>query len=184
MNHLTLDQLNAGLDEIRRAPKHSGRVELIVRRPEVGARELLGAGDLDVTRGLVGDNWSTRGSSMTADQQAHPEMQLNLMGIRAVALIAQSPERYPLAGDQFFVDLDLSVENLPVGTQLTMGSAVIEVSPVPHRGCEKFIERFGLDAQRFVNSAVGRELNLRGINAKVVRAGVVRVGDTIAIHRT
>lgn len=183
MTHLTLDELNAGLGEIRSSPKDVGRVELIVSRPAIGERVLLDEGHLDVAAGLVGDNWSTRGSSRTADGTSHPEMQLNLMGRRAIALIAQSPDRWPLAGDQFFVDLDLSLANLPAGTQLSMGSAVIEVTLVPHRGCDKFIARFGVDAQKFVNSAIGRELNLRGINAKVVTPGKVRVGDAIAVRR-
>ena len=99
------------------------------------------------------------------------------MNSRAVALLAQSPERWPLAGDQLYVDLDLSPANLPPGTRIEIGEAVIEVSDKPHRGCKKFAERFGLDALRFVNSEVGYSLNLRGINTTVIRAGVVRPGD-------
>ena len=180
--HLTIEQLNAGLDEIRRAPEREGRVEMIVRRPNIGEREVIGEARLDVAVGLVGDNWSTRGSRMTDDGNAHPEMQLNLMGTRAIQLIAQSKERWHVAGDQFFVDLDLSLANLPAGTRLRMGEAVIEVTPVPHRGCDKFIARFGVAAQVFVNSAVGRALNLRGINAKVIVPGVVRAGDAIRVE--
>jgi hypothetical protein len=179
--HVSLEQLRAGLEEIRRSPSRDGRLEMIVRRPKVGAREVLDEGDLDVAVGLVGDNWSTRGSWATKNKQAHPEMQLNLMNRRAIDLIAGAPDRWPLAGDQLFVDLDLSAANLPPGTQLSLGTAVIEVTAVPHTGCQKFIKRFGADAQKFVNSAVGRDLNLRGINAKVVQAGKVRVGDVIRV---
>ncbi len=136
-------------------------------------------GELDLSEGLVGDNWRKRGSKTTADGSAHPEMQLNLMNVRATALVAQSRERWHLAGDQLFVDLDLSEQNLPPGSQLAIGTAIIEVTPVPHNGCAKFVERFGADAMKFVNSPVGKELHLRGINAKVVKPGVVQVNDSI-----
>jgi len=179
VKHLTMAELEAGLDEIRRAPKDAGVLELIVRRPETDARELLDEGALDVTEGLVGDNWGSRGSNATADGAAHPEMQLNIMNIRATALVAQSKDRWPLAGDQLYVDMDLSEENMPAGTQLSMGSAIVEVTPVPHDGCKKFTARFGLDAMKFVNSPVGKELHLRGICAKVVQPGTMRVGDVV-----
>ena len=177
--HLTREELEAGLDEIRRSPKDGGRVELIVRRPAVNQREVLEEGVLDLEHGLVGDTWKLRPSSRMKDGSAHPEMQLNVMNARAVALVAQSRERWPLAGDQFFLDLDLSESNLPAGTRIAIGSAVIEVTPLPHTGCKKFVSRFGLAAQQFVNSPVGRELHLRGINCKVVQPGVVRVGDRV-----
>ena len=179
IRHLSTSELEAGLDEIRRAPKDNGVLEMIVRRPQVGEREILPEGELDLSEGLVGDNWRKRGSKTTADGSAHPEMQLNLMNVRATALVAQSRERWHLAGDQLFVDLDLSEENLPPGSQLAIGTAIIEVTPVPHNGCAKFVERFGADAMKFVNSPVGKELHLRGINAKVVKPGVVQVNDTI-----
>ena len=175
--HLTTDELEAGLEEIRRSPANQGVLELIVRRPSTGDRELLEEAQLDLTEGLVGDNWSSRGSRDTEDGSAHPEMQLNIMNARAAALVAQDRDRWPLAGDQLYLDLDLSTASLPPGTRLALGSAVIEVSEVPHTGCKKFVERFGLDAMKFVNSGIGRGLNLRGINAKVVEAGVIRVGD-------
>lgn len=180
VKQLTAEELEAGLDEIRRSPKNEGVVDLIVRRPQTLEREVLEEGQLDVTEGLVGDNWSTRGSSLTPDRSAHPGMQLTVMSSRVIALVAQNKDRWHLAGDQFFVDMDLSGENMPPGTKLALGSAVIEVSEVPHTGCGKFVERFGADAMKFVNSAVGRQLNLRGINARVVQPGIVRVGDVVS----
>lgn len=178
-NHLTVEALEAGLDEIRRSPRDEGVLELIVRRPRTGEREVLQEGTLDPAEGLVGDNWKTRGSSRTPDGSAHPDMQLNIMNARAIALVARDRERWPLAGDQLFIDLDLSADNLPPGTRLVLGSAVVEVTDQPHTGCMKFRARFGPDAMRFVNSPVGKELHLRGINARVVRPGVIRVGDVV-----
>jgi hypothetical protein len=170
-------ELEAGLDMIREAPKDEGVLQLIVRRPRIDQREILEEGELDLLEGLVGDNWKLRGSSRTADRSPHPEMQLNIMNARVTALVAQDKDRWHLAGDQLYIDLDLSAENLPAGTQLAIGSAVIEVTPLPHTGCNKFVSRFGLDAMKFVNSAVGRELHLRGINARVVQPGTIRVGQ-------
>jgi MOSC domain-containing protein YiiM len=171
VRHLTRAELEAGLDSIRNSPKHEGVVELIVTRPSSGAREILDQAQLDPADGLVGDNWRTRVES------PDPETQINVMNSRAIALIAQDRTRWPLAGDQLFVDLDLADENLPPGSQIEIGSAVIQVSAEPHTGCRKFVERFGVEAMKFVNSPVGRQLHLRGINARVVRAGTVRVGD-------
>jgi hypothetical protein len=177
--HLTMSELEAGLDEIRRSPKAEGPLALIVRRPQIGAREVLATGQLDLVDGLVGDTWRVRPSSRTVDGSAHPDMQLNVMNARAVALVAQEPARWQLAGDQLYVDLDLSVENLPPGTRLALGTAIIEVTTQPHTGCNKFVERFGLDAMKFVNSPVGKELRLRGLNAKVVQPGVIQAGDMV-----
>jgi len=177
--HLTTAELEAGLDEIRRAPRDDGRLELIVRRPQVDAREVLEEAQLDLQEGLVGDTWRTRGSSRTADGSAHPDMQLNIMNARAAALVAQAKERWPLAGDQLYIDLDLTDENLPPGTRLAIGSAVVEVTAQPHTGCQKFVSRFGLDAMKFVNSPVGKQLHLRGINVRVVQPGTIRAGDVV-----
>lgn len=179
VRHLTTAELEAGVATIRQSPKDNGVIDLICRRPESGVRDVLTEGHLDLAEGLVGDNWRTRGSSTTADGQAHPEMQLNIMNSRAIALIAQDKARWQLAGDQLFIDLDLSIDNLPPGTKLALGTAIIEVTPVPHTGCKKFVARFGLDAMQFVNSPVGKPLRLRGLNAKVVQPGVIRVGDTV-----
>jgi hypothetical protein len=179
VRHLTNDELMAGLEEIRRSPRDGGVLALIVRRPRVDEREVLERGQLDPLLGLVGDSWSQRGSRRSADGGPHPLMQVNVMNARAAALVAQQPYRWPLAGDQLYVDFDLSGANLPAGTRLAIGSAVIEVTPEPHTGCGKFVSRFGLEAMKFVNSSIGRELNLRGINARVVQAGEIHVGDVI-----
>ena len=179
MDHRSAEELEAGLDEVRESPRDEGVVRLIVRRPEVDAREVLEEGELSVAEGLVGDTWRSRPSSRTPDGSAHPEMQLNIMNARAAALLAGGAERWPLAGDQLYVDLDLSGENLPAGTRLGLGTAVVEVTAEPHTGCKKFMARFGPDALRLVSSPEGRRLNLRGVNAKVVRPGVVRVGDAV-----
>jgi hypothetical protein len=175
--YLTLEELEAGLDEIRRAPRDQGTLRLIVRRPEVNAREVLEEGHLDPAHGLVGDTWGTRGSSRSRSGSAHSDMQLNIMNARAIALVAQSTDRWALAGDQLYIDLDLSADNLPPGTRLGLGSAVIEITEQPHTGCGKFASRFGEDAVKFVNSPEGKKLRLRGLNAKVVAPGVIRVGD-------
>jgi len=179
VKHRTMTELEAGLDQICQSPTDEGVLDLIVRRPRTGEREVLGEGQLDLVAGLLGDNWGTRGSSRSLDGCAHPDMQLNLMNSRVIALVTQDKGRWRLAGDQLFVDLDLSAANLPPGTQLALGSAVIEVTDQPHTGCAKFLARFGLDAMRFVNSEVGKQLHLRGINARVVQAGVIRVGDIV-----
>ena len=177
--HLTTEQLEAGLDDIRRSPKDAGVLQLIVRRPQVDVREVLEEGKLDLAEGLAGDTWATRGSSRSHRGSAHPDMQLNIMNARAIALVAQSKDRWALAGDQLYIDLDLSEDNVPPGTRLAVGSALIEITDQPHTGCGKFAARFGPDAVKFVNSPAGKRLRLRGVNAKVARSGVIRVGDLV-----
>jgi len=178
--HLTLDELEAGLPGLLTSPRDQGTLELIVRRPAIGAREVLETGELDLADGLVGDTWKLRGSSRSADGGPHPDMQINVMNSRVIDFIAQDRDRWALAGDQLFVDLDLSAVNLPPGTRLSMGTAVIEVTPQPHTGCAKFVERFGVDAMKFVNSPRGRQLSLRGINARVVRSGRIHAGGVVS----
>jgi hypothetical protein len=179
MKHLSRSELDEGLAEVRRSPADNGRVELIVRRPGVDEREILEEGTLDAGLGLVGDTWNVRGSSRTRTGDAHPDMQLNVINARFSALIATDTGHRALAGDQLHLDLDLSEANLPPGTRLEFGSAVIEVTEQPHTGCAKFSARFGRDALRFVNSPTGRSLRLRGLNARVVVPGTFRVGDAV-----
>jgi hypothetical protein len=176
--HLTTDQLDEGLPAIRRSPSVQGTVEMIVCRPAAGEREVLDQGELIVGDGLAGDNYLTRENPKAADGKPHPEAQLNLMNSRAIDLIAAGDRRrWSLAGDQFFVDFDLSLANTPPGTRLAIGDAVIEVSAKPHTGCSKFTERFGIDAARWANAA--KDERRRGINAMVIQAGTVRAGDVI-----
>jgi MOSC domain-containing protein YiiM len=178
--HLTTEELEAGLSEILAAPAAVGTVELIVRRPAVDEREVLEEAALDLVEGLVGDTWRARGSKRMPDGSANPNAQLTLMNARAADLVAAGVrERWELAGDQFYVDFDLSEANLPAGTRLALGSAVIEVTADPHTGCAKFHARFGGHAHTFVNTRQHRHLRLRGLNAKVVEAGTVRSGDTV-----
>lgn len=178
-SHPTLAQLDAGAARLGASPTEAGTVELIVRRPAVDRREVLAEAELRVGVGVVGDNYLERGSSSTPDGAAHPEAQLNIMSSRAVDLVAAGDrERWSLAGDQFFVDLDLSVGNLPVGTRLRIGTAVVEVAAKPHTGCAKFRERFGVDAARWVNQS--KDQRRRGVCAMVVEPGTVRTGDVIA----
>ena len=177
VKHLTMQELEAALDHLREAPKDEGVLQLIVCRPGVDQRKVLDEAELDPMKGLIGDNWVVRGSSRTPDGSPHPEMQINIMNARVTALVARDKERWPLAGDQLYLDMDLSKDNLPAGSRLQVGSAILEVSPLPHTGCHKFVSRFGIDAMKFVNSTTGKQLCLRGINAKVVQAGVVKVGQ-------
>jgi len=178
MTYLETDKLHAGLDHIRSSPKDDGRVELVVRRPAEDEREVVEEAFLDLSDGLVGDTWNVRISKRTGEGP-DPDRQLTLMNARAAALVAGTADHGGLPGDQVYVDFDLGYDNIPPGTRLQLGTAVIEVSAAPHTGCAKFRARFGADALRFVNSEVGRELNLRGINAKVVVAGIVRTGDAV-----
>lgn len=177
--HLSTTEIEAGLDAVRLSPKGSGTLDLIVRRPSTEQREVLEEGELDLTVGLVGDNWIERPSTRMPTPVAHPDMQLNVINTRFIDLVAQDSERRQLAGDQLFVDLDLSEENLPAGTRLAIGEAVIEVTDQPHTGCAKFAARFGNDAQRFVMTPVGRQMRLRGLCAKVVQPGMIRRGDSV-----
>ena len=170
--HLDPDQLEAGLPHVEDAPLREGRLDMIVRRPATDERELLDVAELSTTDGLVGDNWVLG--------RANLDCQLTLMNSRAAQLVAQSRDRWALAGDQLYVDFNIGDLNAPAGTQLAIGDeAIVEVTAEPHTGCTKFIARFGLPAMKFVNSPEGRALNLRGINTRVVRGGTIRVGDVV-----
>ena len=179
IKQLSAADLEAGLDEIRDSPKDESVLDLIVSRPEEDAREVMELADLHIEVGLVGDTWRDRPSVRSGDGKAHPDMQITMMNSRVAALVAQSKDRWQLAGDQLFVDLDLSSANLPPGTRLAIGSAVVEATDQPHTGCMKFSGRFGVDALKFLNSPAGQELRMRGICAKVVQSGEIRPGDSV-----
>jgi len=175
----TLADLEACLDHVRQSPRDTGRLELLVCRPEVDSRQVLDEGRLDTVHGFVGDNWSVRGRSSKPDRSSDPNKQITIMNARVITVLAGGKDRWPLAGDQLFIDFDLSTSNIPPGTRIQIGSAVLEVTASPHRGCQKFTARFGGHATAFVNSTAGVELNLRGINARVVQDGAIRVGDSV-----
>ncbi|HKY55061.1 MAG TPA: hypothetical protein VJM08_12175 [Anaerolineales bacterium] len=179
IQHLSMIELEAGLNHICQSPRDNGVLKLIVRRPNVDEREIITEGQLILIEGLEGDTWKARGSSHTADGSANVNAQITVMNSRAIALLAQEEERWPLAGDQLYIDMDLSHDNLSPGTRLSIGSAIIEVSAQPHSGCKKFSSRFGVEAMKFVNSPEGKRLHLRGINTRVVQAGTIRVADIV-----
>jgi MOSC domain-containing protein YiiM len=170
--YVEADRLEAGLAHILESPSELGTVELVVRRPAEGEREILDEGVLDFP-GLVGDRHTLRADT-------HAGTEVTLMNARVVDLVAGGDrDRWALAGDQLYVDFDLRAENLPPGTRLQVGSATLELSDVPHTGCAKFTARFGSAATRFINAKPNRELRLRGLNTLVVTPGAVRPGDTI-----
>ena len=179
LTHLSLAELEAGLGIIRQSPQDNGLLKLIVRRPKVDEREIVNEAELELEEGLVGDTWKARGSKATPDGSANINAQITLMNMRAIALLAQDESRWALAGDQLFVDFDLSEANIPAGARIAIGSAILEVSATPHTGCAKFSERFGKDALKFVNSPDGKQLHLRGVNARVVQAGGIQVGNVV-----
>jgi MOSC domain-containing protein YiiM len=179
IEHLSAAALEAGLEEIRNSPKDQSVLDLIVSRPEEDAREVMDLADLHVEVGLVGDTWQDRPSARSGDGKAHPDMQITMMNSRVATLVAQSKDRWPLAGDQLFVDLDLSKANVPPGSRISVGFAILEVTNQPHTGCEKFAARFGVDALKLISSPTGKELQLRGINLKVIQGGEIKPGDAV-----
>jgi len=174
--HRTLDQLEADLDWLRAAPADHGMPDLIVRRPGVGLREVLVEGRLEPGVGLVGDTWHGRHEE---GEVPDSDTEITIMGSRAVALVAGHDERRALAGDQLYADLDLCPANLPPGTELQIGGALLRVTAQSHTGCGKFARRFGVNAVKCLNSPAGRALNFRGVYARVVRAGDIHVGDRL-----
>jgi hypothetical protein len=165
-------ELAAGLDQVRDAPSDVGTVEMIACRPAVDERLELEIAELDVDRGLVFDSWSTR-------QSPNLKAQVTVMNARAAQLVAGDRSRWALAGDQLYVDFDLSPANVPPGSLLAVGSAVLRVSDQPHLGCLKFTARFGAAARELANSPEGTALSFRGINTSVVHSGTVRLGDAV-----
>ncbi len=179
MENKDFETYQRGFDIIKASPSASGTVQLIVIRPDVNERMELDEGQLDQDQGLIGDNWATRGSSKTEDGSAHPEMQINIMNSRVIRLVTGDKNDWKLAGDQLFIDFNLSKDNVPPGTRLSVGEAILEVTTVPHTGCKKFAQRFGKDALKFLSTKEGLHWQLRGINARVVKSGTVKLGDMV-----
>ncbi len=179
IKYLSMAELEAGMPYIHQSPKNNGSLKMIVRRPKEDQREAIERGELDLVEGLVGDSWKARGSKHSPDGSANINAQITVMNSRIIELVAQAEDRWSLAGDQLYIDMDLSHDNLPPGTRLAVGSAVIEVSAQPHTGCQKFSARFGIDALKFVNSHEGKQLRLRGINTRVIQGGTIHVGDVV-----
>ncbi|EAR09738.1 MOSC domain-containing protein [Reinekea blandensis] len=182
MTQVSQTELQEKLAYFGQSPTDVGVIKQIVRRPAVDQRETITEGVLTLEEGLVGDSWRARGNRKTPDGSALLDAQLTLMNARVIEVIAGHQDQWPLAGDQFFVDFDLSEERLPAGTVLKIGDALIEVTAEPHLGCRKFSDRFGKDATLFVNSTPGKALRARGVNAKVIRGGEVRVNDSISVY--
>jgi hypothetical protein len=173
MNAIGIVDLQAGLGHIGASPRDAGSLELIVRRPRVDEREVLTSAHITIGHGMDGDRWGSR-------ERRTNHTEITLMNARCVDLLAGGDvDRWPLAGDQLYVDFDLGQEGLPAGSRIAIGSAVLVVSEQPHTGCAKFSARFGSDALRWINSPVGRELRMRGMNTRVVEGGTIRTGDSV-----
>ncbi len=179
MDHASLSELEDKLNYILNSPKSEGILKQIVRRPDIDQREVLQSGELSFSDGLEGDSWKYRGSRRTEDGSSHPDMQINIMNARIIELIAKDESRWALAGDQLYIDIDLSPDNLPPGSKLKIGDAELMITEQPHTGCGKFKERFGSDALKFINSAYGKENNFRGVNARVTKEGKINSGDAV-----
>lgn len=180
IEHLSEPALLSGLPEIEDSPKDLGRLEMIVIRPRDKERIVLDESEVSLGLGVHGDMWARGRRKSGVDAVPNPDVQITLMNSRCIALLARDRSRWPLAGDQLYVDLDLSGENLPVGQRLAIGTAILEITAVPHTGCAFFAERFGRDALEFVNSPTGRRLHLRGIYARVVQDGHIKTGQLVA----
>ncbi|HAW52085.1 MAG TPA: MOSC domain-containing protein [Flavobacteriales bacterium] len=178
-SHKSTAELEEKLDYIRKSPSNNGVLNLIVRRPDVDMREELERAVLNPEEGLVGDSWVKRPGSKTNDNSPNRDMQLTIMNSRAIDVICDDKSSWKEAGDQLFIDLNLEETNLPSGSQLSIGSAIVQVTSIPHNGCKKFARRFGVDAVVFVNSETGKKLHLRGINARVVKPGIIQKGDLV-----
>lgn len=179
LKQLPISELELGVDEIKASPKDNGILEMIVRRPETETREIIDSGEINLDNGLEGDNWKPRGSSSMPDGSADPEAQITLMSTRVIQLLSGDKENWQWAGDQLYIDMDLSIDNLPPGSRIQIGSAILEISAKPHTGCKKFSGRFGIEALEFISTPLGKALRMRGVNAKVVQAGQIKVGDVV-----
>lgn len=170
--HRSLPELEAGLRALPNPSKDSGRVAMIVCRRAEGVHESVQQIHLSVADGVTGDEWKRRAGKLDA--------QITVIR-RDVSALISNGQPLTTSGDNLVVDFDISAENLPPGTRLRVGQALVEMTFLPHNGCKKFTARFGPDATRFVQAPATRHLNLRGIHWKVIEPGEVRVGDSIEV---
>lgn len=177
--HLSETEIMAGLEQVRQSPQDNGSLNAIVIRPATDDRIRLEQCRLSPEGGTEGDAWAQGCWLSLPDGRPHPDVQICIMNSRMIDLVAGDKDRWEQAGDNLFVDLDLSRENLRAGEQLRIGECVIEITEQSHNGCSKFSQRFGPAALKVVNSPMGKALRLRGIYAKVIKAGDVCVGDLI-----
>ena len=177
--HRSMAELMSSLDHIGAAPADEGRLEAIVIRPAHGQREMPESADLSLAGGVAGDHWAQGCWKSTENGAPHPDVQICIMSARCIATIAGPRNNWAPAGDNLFIDMDLSPDNLPPGTRIALGTAELEITAVPHTGCQKFIDRYGRDACVFVNTGPGKAQRLRGIYARVTRDGSVRIGDRL-----
>ncbi len=179
IEHTTSDELNDKMDWLLDSPKDGGVVRGIVVRPATDEREELQEARLSPEGGVEGDRWASTAQRKLKDGRLNPDVQVTLTNARLIELLAKERSRWSLSGDQIYVDMDLSMENLQPGQRLAIGSTVLEISEVPHRGCSKYRSRFGQAGFDLVDSARGRELRFRGVYAQIVKEGTVGVGDQI-----
>lgn len=177
--HLCRAELEAGLPEILASPKDDGVVEAIVIRPSHGARRDVQSAEVSLAGGVHGDHWARGCHMQTMEGRPHPDVQICIMNARCIAHIAGERANWPPAGDNLFLDLDLGHDNLPAGQRLALGTAQIEITEIPHTGCDQFIAQYGRDACVFVNTGPGKRNRLRGVYARVVRDGRISVGDRV-----
>ncbi|MEM6942438.1 MAG: MOSC domain-containing protein [Pseudomonadota bacterium] len=179
LHHRTRAELEAALPLILAAPKDGGRLDMIVSRPAPGERTLPQRARLTAEGGVEGDHWAKGCWLSLDDGTPHPDVQICLMMSRMIRAIAGEEAHWPPAGDNLFIDMDLTPANTPPGTRLALGSVEMVVTPEPHNGCEAFIERFGREACVFVNTGPGKTHRLRGIYCRVTKDGDISVGDSL-----
>ncbi len=175
--HLDKQELAAGLPEILKSPKDRGPIESITVRPASEQRRTVNSVAISLAGGVEGDHWAQGCWKSTDAGKPHPDVQICMMNSRCIDLIAGDKDNWAPAGDNLFIDMDLTPENLPPGTRIAMGTAILEITDTAHKGCAKFIERYGRDACVFVNVGDGDRYKLRGIYGRVVQDGVLSVGD-------
>lgn len=179
VRHLTTQEIEAGLPDVHASPKDHGELVAIFTRPAVGERRELQATEITAECGIPDDHWSKGCWKSLENGAPDPDVQISLMSSRFINLIASSRENWGLSGNNIFVDLDLTPENLPIGQKLKVGAAELVITAVPYTGCAKFIERYGRDACVYVNRGLGRDMRLRGVYGRVVKDGYIKVGDKV-----